>query len=127
MREEILSPLAGGEWVALGDIAQALGVNVRSAAQQLRSHVAAGRVERSDAKPYSFRLVEGGGALAVVERPSSDQPQPVAVEVVDDTPQADIAVWDDGQVTISRGSDQAMTLTVPEVRRLVRHLAKWQA
>ena len=51
----------------------------------------------------------------------------MAVEVVDDTPQADIAVWDDGQVTISRGSDQAMTLTVPEVRRLVRHLAKWQA
>lgn len=127
MREEILSPLAGGEWVALGDIAQALGVTVRSAAQQLRPHHAAGRVERSDAKPYSFRLVEGGGALAVVERPTPNQPQPVAVEVVDDRPQASFAVWDDGEVSISRGEEAGIVLTVPEVRRLVQHLAKWQA
>lgn len=123
MREEVLSPLAGGEWVALGDIALALGVTVRSAAQQLRPHHAAGRVERTDTKPYSFRLAGGGaGPLAIVQ-----QAHPVAVEVLDDTPQADIAVWDDGQVTISRGPEESMTLTVPEVRRLVRHLAKWQA
>lgn len=122
MREEVLSPLAGGEWVALTAIAESLGITVRSAAQQLRPHVAAGRIQRSDAKPYSFRLCEGGGALAVV-----GPTVPVAVEIVDDTRMCDIAVWDDGQVTISRGPEDTMTLTVPEVQRLVRHLSKWQA
>jgi hypothetical protein len=123
MTTDVLAYIADGGWHDTDLIAAGVGITNRSVAQQMRRHVAAGTVERSGAKPFSYRLAatDREAFPVVVAAP----PPTAEVEPVDAPPIAWFAIWDDGSITISRDSD-AMYLSPDEVARLNAHMARFR-
>jgi hypothetical protein len=113
---------AADGWMPVEDLLAATGLTRRQLGQRLKGRT--DLVDRSDDEPPSYRLVATDGASALMTISA-----PAPIEVIEDDaapgePRADLAIWQDGSMTIARG-DATLCLSPTEVAAMAAHMGRF--